>query len=138
MLIYLVALHCHHAVTMRCTSADNERQFGSEASDTLRRGFYVDDLLKSVNTVQEAVTLVRNVTGMCAAGRFNLTKFTSNTKEALMAIPGAKHCEELKIKILYISGAIPQEEVLGINWNGEGDKLGFQVQLPEKPLTRRG
>ena len=39
---------------------------------------------------------------------------------------------------MYISGAIPQERVLWINWNVEGDKLGFQLQLPEKPFTRRG
>ena len=77
------------------TSADNERQFGREASDTLR-SFYVDDLLKSVNTVQEAVTLIRNVTGVCAAHGFNLTKFTSNTKEVMMAIPEAKHHKELE------------------------------------------
>ena len=120
---------------LRSTAVDNERQFGSEASDTLTRNSYVDDLLKSGNTVQEAVTLIRNVTGMYAAGVFNLTKFTSNRKEVLMAIPEAKRCKELKNQDL-VSGGIPQERVLGINWNAEGDKLGFQVQLPEKPLTR--
>ena len=31
-----------------------------------------------------------------------------------------------------------QETALGINWNVKGDKLVFQVQLPEKPLTRHG
>ena len=45
---------------LRSTAADNERQFGSEVSDTLKK-FYVDDIRKSVNTVQEAVTLIRNV-----------------------------------------------------------------------------
>ena len=103
----------------------------------MRRNFYVDDLLKSANTVQEAVTLIRNVAGMCAAAGFNLTKFTSNTKEVMMAIPEAKHPKGLKNQNL-VSGTIPQESVLGINWNVEEDKLGFQVQLPEKSLTRRG
>ena len=36
----------------------------------IEENFYVDNLLKSVNTVQEAVTLIRNVTGMYAAGGF--------------------------------------------------------------------
>ena len=36
----------------------------------IEENFYVDNLLKSGNTVQEAVTLIRNVTGMCAAGGF--------------------------------------------------------------------
>ena len=61
--------------TLRRTAAVNERQFGSEASDTLRRNVYVDDLLKSVKTV----TIVSNETGMCTANEFNLKKFTSNT-----------------------------------------------------------
>lgn len=50
---------------LRCTAADSEKQFGS---------FYVDDLLKTVKTVQEAVTLISNVTGMCAASGFNWMK----------------------------------------------------------------
>ena len=90
-----------------------------------------------MNIFQEAVTLIRNVAGMRAAAGFNLTKFTSNIKEVLMAIPEAKHPKGLKNQNL-VSGTIPQESVLGINWNVEGDKLGFQVQLPEKSLTRRG
>ena len=35
---------------LKRTAADNERQSGGKASDTLRRNFYVDGLLKSVNT----------------------------------------------------------------------------------------
>ena len=99
--------------TLRSTAADNERQFGSEASDTLRRNSYLHGLLKSGNTVQEAVILIRNVTGMYAAGAINLTKFTSNRKEVLMAIPEAKRCKGLKNQDL-VSGGIPQERVLGI------------------------
>ena len=64
-----------------------------------------------MNTVQEAVTLIRNVAGMCAAAGFNLTKFTSNTKEVLMAILEAKHPKGLKNQNL-VSGTIPQESVL--------------------------
>ena len=88
----------------------------------------MDDLLKLVKTVQEAGTLISNVTGMCAAGVLNLAKFTSNTKEVLMAIPEAKYCKWLKNDDL-VSVAIPQEGALGINWNIEGDKLGSQVKL---------
>ena len=49
-----------------------------------------------------------------------------------MAIPETKRCEALKNQD-HVSGIIPQERVLGRNWNVEGDKLGFQVQLPDKP-----
>ena len=108
--------------TLRRTAAVNERQFGSEASDILRRNVYVDDLLKSVKTV----TIVSNETGMCAASEFNLTKFTSNTKEVRMAISEAKRCKGLKNQD-FVSGAFRLERALGINWNVEGNKLGFQL-----------
>ena len=54
-----------------------------------------------------------------------------------MAIPEAKRHEGLQNQD-FVSDAIPQERALEINWNAEGDKLGFQVQLLEKPLTRLG
>ena len=88
--------------TLRRTAAVNERQFGSETSDTLRRNVYVD------------------------ASEFNLTKFTSNTKEVRMAISEAKRCKGLKNQD-FVSGAFRLERALGINWNVEGNKLGFQL-----------
>lgn len=54
-----------------------------------------------------------------------------------MVIPAAKHCKVLKNQDL-LSGVIPQGRALGINLNAKEDKLGFQVQLPEKPLTING
>ena len=42
--------------------------------------FYVDDLLKSLETEESAVRLIRDVKAMCQAGGFNLTKFISNKK----------------------------------------------------------
>ena len=64
---------------------------------------------------------------MCAAGGSNLTKFTSNTKKVLMAIPEAKSRKRLKNQDL-VSGVIPQEKKLGINWNVEGNNSEFQAQ----------
>ena len=63
---------CNYA--LRKTAIDNEVRYGEEAYLTLLRSFYVDDLLKSLET---AVRLIRNVTAMCQAGGFNLTKFIS-------------------------------------------------------------
>ena len=44
-------------------------------------------MLKSVASVSEAITLVKNVRGMCRAGGFSLTRFVSNSKEVLMSTP---------------------------------------------------
>ena len=112
---------------LRRTAAYNEKQFGSEGSDTLRRNFYLNDLLKSVKTIKETVILIINVAGMCAAGGSNLAQFTSNTKKVLMAIPEAKSRKGLKNQDL-VSGVIPQEKKRGINWNVEGNNSELQAQ----------
>ena len=62
---------CNYA--LRKTAMDNEVRYGEEASQTLLHNFY--DLLKSVETEELAVTLIKDVKAMCQAGGFNLTKF---------------------------------------------------------------
>ena len=61
--------------TLKMTANDNEKTFGQEAAKTLRRDFYVDDMLKSVSNSTAAIDLVHKVIDMCKAGRFRLTKF---------------------------------------------------------------
>ena len=71
---------------LKKTADDNKLKYGLEAADTLNKTFYVDDMLKSLANVPEAITLVKNVSGMCRAGGFRLTKLVSNSKELLMLI----------------------------------------------------
>lgn len=47
------------------TTANNKDTFGFEPAELLCRDFYVDDGLKSVPSVEEAVTLVEGVKRMC-------------------------------------------------------------------------
>ena len=76
---------------MKQTSADNVEEFGSEATQTLRRNFYVDYMQKSVENKEVAIKLVKNVTGMCQKGGFKLTKFISTSREVLTIIPEERH-----------------------------------------------
>ena len=39
-------------------------KYGPEAADTLNKNFYVNDMLKSVASVPEAITLVKIVRGI--------------------------------------------------------------------------
>ena len=92
---------------------------------------------RSIQTVKDATSIIHDVIAMCAAGGFNLTNFTSNIKEVLQSIPDEKKRKCVKDQDLS-SAEIPQERALGIIWQIEEDTLGFQLQLPKKPLTRRG
>ena len=72
---------------LRKIASDNQEEYGNDAAETLRRNFYVDDLLKAVNTCEFASELVDDVRQMCKAGGFHLTKFICNNKEVLATIP---------------------------------------------------
>ena len=74
---------------------------------------------------------------MFRAGGFRSTKFVSSSKELLMSIPQKDRRQEAPDKRLLET--IPDNErALGVLWNIKDDKLGFQVHMKEKPLTRRG
>ena len=90
-------------------------------------------MLKSVNTVKDATSIIHNVIAICAAGGFNLTKFTSYKKEVLLSITDEKRRKGVKDQDLS-SREIPH--TLGIIWQIEEDTLDFQLQLLKKPLTR--
>ena len=98
---------------MKKAATDNSDKFGQEAAKTLLRNFYVDDLLKKTKGADEAVSLIKNVVQMCAAGGFKLTKFISNHPDVL--------------------SAIPEERALGVLWNTDNDTLCFHINVMVKP-----
>ncbi|KAK3716239.1 hypothetical protein QZH41_006214 [Actinostola sp. cb2023] len=72
---------------LKSTAKDHEDEYGGAAADFLHNDFYVDDGLKSVPSVEEAIKLIKDIKGMCAKGGFNLHKFVSNSKEYTVSIP---------------------------------------------------
>ena len=104
---------------------------------TLSDHFYVDDCLKSVETVEEAVEVVGELRELCQKGGFRLTKFVSNSREVLESIPPEERGQ--KVRDLPSEGELPSEKALGVCWSVEDDALSFAVSsVPDKPLTRRG
>ena len=65
---------------LKWTSVDNEKEFGTDATE-------VDDMLKSSRGLDEAVDLIQWIRNIWKAGGFNLTKFVSNKIEAMESIP---------------------------------------------------
>ena len=64
---------------LKRTAIDNEVLFGREAAKTLKRNFYVDDLLKSTPDAQSAISLIKAVTKMCCkTGGLKLGKCFGN------------------------------------------------------------
>ena len=69
--------------TLTKTAMDNEGLYGKDIATFLERNFYVFDMLKSLSTAEEAITVIEQVKDLCSNGGFNLTKFISNNTTAL-------------------------------------------------------
>ncbi|KAL9965050.1 hypothetical protein ACROYT_G028777, partial [Oculina patagonica] len=113
---------------------DGEDEFGKEAAEFIRRDFYVDDGLKSVPTVEEAVTLIKASQGICDKAGLKLHKVMSNRREVLEAIPieeRAKGVRELDLKV----DPLPLERALGVMWCVENDSFQFRIELDGRPFT---
>jgi hypothetical protein len=122
---------------MRKIADDNETDFSEIAIDTLRRSFYMDDMIRSVDSIQAAKSLIPEMQDLLAKGGFKLGKFMSTHREVIDTVPEdlrAKSLQELNIE----DSTLPQESALGLQWNVEGDYFTYTIHLQDKPATRRG
>ncbi|XP_066933229.1 uncharacterized protein [Clytia hemisphaerica] len=122
---------------LRQTADANKETYGDEASKSLYRNFYVDDLLKSYSNVSTAIQTTSDITKMCHSGGFRLTKFMSNEREFLATIPDQEKAKSLK-DLDMSRTQLPSDRALGMKWCPENDIFTYQLSTKEKPLTRRG
>ena len=78
------------------TADDNKDLFDAELCEDCVQEFYVDDLLKSVKTVEDAKKLYEQLTLMLASGGFHLTKWICNNCEVLDVIPQSEMASQLR------------------------------------------
>ncbi|KAK0140849.1 hypothetical protein N1851_022153 [Merluccius polli] len=121
---------------LKRTAEDNCKQYPKEAVETVLNNFYVDDCLKSVPTEAEAIKLSQELTSLCAQGGFRLTKWISNSRAVLAAIPGKERAKEVKDLDLD-KECLPVDRALGVEWSTEDDSFRFHVTLKTQTFTRR-
>ena len=126
---------CAANSALKKTAGDNKVSFDLETTRTVKKNFYVDDILKSLNTTERAVHQAHELIKLCAKGGFNLTKFTSNDREVLSSLSAKKRANPNLDLSLH---KLPNERTLGVSWNLESDELGFKVVEMKKPDTMRG
>ena len=123
---------------MKKTADDNEAEFTETAINTLRRNFYVDDMLRSVATVAEACDLVKEMKELLSRGGFNLTKFLSSEREVVKVIPENDKAKQWQKDLG--ETALPSESALGLKWDVETDCFTYEAIIAEsgpKELTKR-
>jgi len=111
---YKMTVHVFGAVDSPCcanyalqrAAVDQQGKFSEDAINAVRRNFYMDDLLASKQSSDEATGLAKDLIGILATGWFRLTKWMSNSREVLAAIPSS----EVACDIIHLDrNELPQE-----------------------------
>ena len=111
---------------LRQTAKDNSSCFDQEVISTIENNFYVDDCLKSLETENEAIDLVKDLTCVCHTGGFHLTKWVSNSRTVLSHIPKEDRATEMK-ELDLDRDKLPTERALGLLWCVESDTFMFNI-----------
>ena len=122
---------------LRKTAEDNSDPFPREVVNSVNKNFYVDDCLKSLPSTEEALPHASDLRCLLARGGFRLTKWISNSRRVLDAIPEAEGAKEVK-NLDLTKEDLPVERALGVRWCIETDTFGFKIDLKHSPPTRRG
>ena len=146
-LISMMIISCHALVVVHIFGAtsspgcanfalqpcarDNAGKFKTETITTVLTNFYVDDCLKSVECEEEALTLAKDLTSLCATGGFKLNKWVSNSRALILSIPEEDRAKEVK-DLDFKQDSLRVERALGVQWCLETDTFRFKIQLPEK------
>ena len=103
-------------------TAEDYRGGQERACRAIKKNFYMDDYLDSLDSADEAIRVGRCVKDILGKGDFNLTKWTSNSAEVRRTFNG----EEI-VGTRNVSGKEEGQKVLGVTWRKEKDVLTFQI-----------
>ena len=109
--------------------------YSEQARKAVDKNFYVDNFLISCSSADSGKRLIAEVKQMLQKAGFELTKWISNNNDVISSLP--KEQRGLANKSLPRSKNAA-ERVLGVLWDIEDDEFRFIVDIPEKPLTKRG
>ncbi len=119
---------------LKQVAKDNEKEFGDDVGDFIRKDFYVDDGLKSLPREDEAIDLIKRTKDLCNKGGLRLHKFVSNSKQVLESIAiedRSKNVQNVDLKF----DDLPIEKALGVEWCVESDAFQFRIVFKDRPLT---
>ncbi|XP_071111155.1 uncharacterized protein [Haliotis cracherodii] len=117
------------------TAKDNADLFEQSVIDTALNDFYVDDLLKSVETETTAVQLIQDITYLMKMGGFHLHKWISNSEVVMKSIPESERAVSSKSLDL---NEISTIRALGLKWNIVSDTFVFDPRIHNSARTKRG
>ena len=126
---------CCANYALRRTANENSDKFCETTINTVLNNFYVDDMMTSVNSETEAITLYRELVELLSLGGFHLCKLMSNSKAVLTAVSESERAiQDLNLDL----NQIPVQRALGLRWNVHKDTFVFIPQPKTIIPTKRG
>ncbi|XP_055605469.1 uncharacterized protein LOC129753653 [Uranotaenia lowii] len=104
----------------------NAREHAGEypqAASAITDNHYVDDMLITTETVEEAIRLAKEVRFIHAQAGFEMRNWVSNSSEALEALNGTNTNE----KSLNLDAELSTEKVLGLWWCTTSDSFTYKL-----------
>ncbi|XP_037929022.1 uncharacterized protein LOC119663485, partial [Teleopsis dalmanni] len=110
----------------------NAREYETEfprAVKCILQRHYVDDMLDSVDTVEEAINLVNEVRNIHKKANFHIRNWVSNSNAVLKAIGNQGQEFQFCSAGRRIDHTFEAEKVLGIHWQTDTDMLTFDLKF---------
>ncbi|XP_062538447.1 uncharacterized protein LOC134206735 [Armigeres subalbatus] len=93
------------------------------AFDAITKAHYVDDMLVSIESEEEAIQLAEDVRYVHAEGGFEIRNWISNSTSVLAMLNGSS----IEEKSLDLTAEMSTEKVLGMWWNTTSDMFTYKV-----------
>ena len=106
---------------------DNRDCFPTEVINTVLQNFYLDDCLKFLPSVNDAIAHVNHFQALLSRGGFRLTKWVSDSTKVLQAIPKLERSTEFR-RLDLNKDEMPAQRVLSVQWCIESDTLSTYPQ----------
>ena len=107
------------------------------ASEAIMSSTYMDDIITSTPTVEDAISLQTELIALMDRAGFSLRKWSSNRIELLQSLP-PEHCALPVKEWAFDETSESFTKILGLIWLPKSDTLTYKVNIVPEPITKRG
>nr|CAI5818586.1 unnamed protein product [Callosobruchus analis] len=105
--------------------AQDNAQVYPHTSNVIKTSFYMDDLLVSFDTIEQAIECYRELTQILGSAGFELRKFSSNERDILDYIMNNSNSHDENLVLHHEK----ELKTLGIVWNANKDCLTYNIEV---------
>ena len=122
---------------LRQAALDCQKEISEEAVNTILKNAYVDDIMRSLPSSEEAAVVLKEIRHACSTAGFNLAAVVSNSRSVLNSVPKGALAANFK-EINLNRDTLPSDRVLGVFWQVDKDQFSFMISSNSSLPTRRG